>query len=104
LPPPPPGPIRFALPDSPERERPTILRECFARLGFRYDVDPLPDVPFHVDLSLNMLPNLLMAAGKLHGSRNRRTRKHVEDDTDDAVLIVNLKGPHLIEQRNKELV
>jgi AraC-like DNA-binding protein len=104
LPPPPPGPIRFALPDRPERERPAILRECFARLGFRYDIDPLPDVPFHVDLSLNMLPGLLIAAGRLHGSRNRRTRKHVEDGTDDAILIVNLEGPHLIEQRNKELV
>jgi len=40
----------------------------------------------------------------MHGSSNRRTRKHVEDSTDDAVLIVNLRGQHLIEQRDKELV
>jgi AraC-like DNA-binding protein len=103
-PPPPPGPVRFALPDWPERQRPAVLREFFARLGFRYDIDPLPDVPFHVDLSLNALPGLVMAAGKLHGSRNRRTRQHIEEGTDDAILIVNLKGPHLIEQRDKELV
>jgi AraC-like DNA-binding protein len=104
LPSPPPGPVRLALPDWPERERPTVLREFFARLGFRYDIDPLPDVPFHVDLSLNMLPGLMIAAGKLHGSRNQRTRKHVEDGTNDAILMINLRGPHLIEQRNKELV
>jgi AraC-like DNA-binding protein len=104
LPPLPPGPVRFALPHWPERQRPTVLRECLARLGLSYEVDPLPDVPFRVDVSLNVLPDLLMGAGTLHGSRNRRTRKQVEDGTDDAVLILNLEGPHLIEQRNEELV
>jgi len=104
LPPPPPGPVRFALRDWPERERPAVLCECMARLGMRYEIDRLQDVPFDVDISLNPLPGLILGAGRLHGSRNRRTRKHVEDSTDDAVLIVNLDGPHLIEQRNRELV
>lgn len=104
LPASPPGPVRFAMEDWPEREQPTVLRECLARLGLRYEIDRLQDVPFHVDLSLNPLPGLILGAGRLHGSRNRRTRKHVEDGTDDAVLIVNLKGPHLIEQGDKELV
>ena len=104
LPAPPPGPMRFMLEDWPERAQPTLVRECFARLGFRYDIERLPEVPFHVDVSLNMLPGLAMATGRLHGSRNRRTRTHVEDGTDDAVLIVNLRGPHLVEQRDRELV
>ena len=103
-PPPQPGPVRFALPNWSEREQPTLVRECFARLGYRYDIERVPDVPFRVDISLNMLPGLMMATGRLHGSRNRRTRAHVEDGTDDAVLIVNLRGPHLVEQRNTELV
>jgi len=104
LPPPPPGPVRFAMPDWPERERPTVLRECLARLGLHYEIEHLRDVPFHVDFSLNPLPGLVMGMGSMHGSSNRRTRKHVEDSTDDAVLIVNLRGQHLIEQRDKELV
>jgi AraC-like DNA-binding protein len=73
-------------------------------MGLLYDIERLPDVPFHVDLALNALPNLLMGTGRIHGSRNRRTRAHVEDDTDDIGLIVNLRGPHLIEQRDQELV
>jgi AraC-like DNA-binding protein len=104
LPPPPSGPVRLSLSDRPERERPTLLRECFARIGFRYEMDPLRDAPFEADLSLNMLPDVMIMAGTLHGSRNRRTRPLVEGDADDAVLLVNLRGPHLIEQFGKELV
>jgi AraC-like DNA-binding protein len=98
------GPVRWSFDDRPARERPTLVRECFARLGYRYDIERLPEVPFHVDFSLNRLPGIMMANGRVHGSRNRRTRKHVEDGADDAVLIVNLRGPHLIEQRDRELV
>ena len=80
------------------------MRECMARLGLDYEIDRLPDMPFHVDLALNLLPGIMIGEGTLHGSRNRRTRKHVEDGTNDANLILNLKGAHLIEQRNTELV
>jgi AraC-like DNA-binding protein len=104
LPPPPPGPVRFAVDHWPEREQPTLVRECFARLGFKYDIERLPDVPFCVDVSLNMVSSLLMSNGRIYGSRNRRTRAHCEDDADDAVLIINTGGQHLIEQRDRELV
>lgn len=100
----PASPVRLSLGFHPERERPTLLRECFARVGFRYEIDRLRDVPFEADLALNMLPDVVIMTGKLHGSRNRRTRALVEGDTDDAVLLVNLRGPHLIEQDGKELV
>src|SRR5215475_13701442 len=68
LPSPRPGPMRFMLEDWPERERPTLVRECFARLGFKYDIERIPEVPFRVDLLLSMLPGLVMAHGCLHGS------------------------------------
>ena len=58
--PPPSGPVRFALPNWSEREQPTLVRECFARMGLRYEVERLPDVPFYIDLSLVPLPGLLM--------------------------------------------
>jgi AraC-like DNA-binding protein len=104
LPAPPPGPVRFVLDDWPEREQPTLVRECFARLGYRYDIEPIGELPFRVDISLSNLPGLSMATGCLQGARYRHNRAHVEDGTDDAALLVNLGGPHLIEQRGQELV
>lgn len=96
--------MRLSLAAAPERARVTMLRECFARIGFRYEMDRLSDIPFEADLALNMLPDVLIMTGKLHGSRNRRTRELVEGDPDDVALLVNLHGAHLIEQDGKEVV
>ena len=74
------GPVRFSLSDAPERERPTHATAiALAARCSRLDVDRLRDVPFHVDLTLQALPGLQMATGKLHGSRNRRTREMLAD-------------------------
>ena len=102
--PPPSGPIRFALGDAPEHERAALLQESFARMGLAYEIQPLGDAPLIADVALHALPDLLLGVGKIHGSRNRRTRAMVEDGTDDVALLVNLKGPHLITQGNRELV
>jgi AraC-like DNA-binding protein len=104
LPPPPPGPVRFAMDHWPDREQPTLVRECFARLGYKYDIQRLPETPFCVDLSLNRVSSLLMMDGRVYGSRNRRTRAHCEEDSDDAVLIINRHGPQLVEQHGRELM
>ena len=98
------GPVRVSLGNAPVRERPGLLQECFARLGYTYQVDPLRDATVEADVGLYALPGLKMAGGRLHGSRNRRTRALVEDGTDDLGLIINLQGPHLIAQGKDELV
>jgi AraC-like DNA-binding protein len=72
-------------------------------MGFLYEIERLDDIPFAFDFSLNMLPGMQLAVGQSHGTRNRRTRASTADG-DDYVLIVNQRGPHLIEQRNKEIV
>jgi AraC-like DNA-binding protein len=95
-------PVRFSLGDAPARERARVLQECFTRLGFTYQVDPLRDVPVEADVVLNALPGLRMAAGRMHGTRNRRTRALV-DGTDDIGLVLNLRGPHLIAQGRREI-
>jgi AraC-like DNA-binding protein len=100
----PSGPIRFALADMAERGRPTLLHDCFARVGVHYDFKPLPDAPFHVDLAFNTLPGLQMAFGSLHASRNRGRRELAAEGTDDIVLTVNLKGAHRVEQLGREVV
>jgi hypothetical protein len=90
LPAPRPGPVRFMLDHWPEREQPTLVRECFARLGYQYDIEPIPELPFRVDISLSTLPGLAMATGCLQGAHYRYTRAHVEGGTDAAALLVNL--------------
>jgi AraC-like DNA-binding protein len=100
----PAGPVRVSLGAAPARERPGLLQECFTRLGFTYEVDPLRDATVEADVVLHSLPGLKMAAGRLHGSRNRRTRALTEDGTDDIGLIINVRGPHLITQGKHELV
>lgn len=99
--PPPSGPVRFTLSDRPEQ--PTVLRECFRKLGYLYEIERVDDIPFAFDFSMNMLLGMQMAVGRAHGTRNRRTRASSVDG-DDYVLIVNQRGPHLIEQRNREIV
>jgi AraC-like DNA-binding protein len=100
---PPPGPVHLALPGWPERQQPTVLYECFARLGLGY-LDSLPDAPYHIDLAMNPLPGLFMAAGKLAGSHMRRTRKRIEAGAEEVALLINLNAPYRIEQRGKEVV
>lgn len=100
----PAGPMRFAFADVAEREQPTLLRDCFARVGVHYEFSPLRDAPFQVDLAFNALPGLQMAFGALHASRNRGARELAAEGTDDIVLTVNLEGAHRIEQLGREVV
>jgi len=100
----PKGPIRFCLDDMPERERPTLLRECFARVGVHYEFRALPNAPFHVDLAINTFPGLLVALGGLHAWSERGARELASVMRDEAHLLVNLKGALRVEQKNRELV
>jgi AraC-like DNA-binding protein len=98
------GPVRWSFDDRPARERPTLLRECFERVGGHYDFHALPDAPFHVDLAIHGLPGLVMMAGSLYGSRSRGARELAAETGDDAALTVGLKGSHHVEQRNRAIV
>jgi len=99
------GSIRFTLENVPERERLPVFREVFGRTVLKYDLDPLPDMPFDVDLKFQALPGLMMMSGRMHGSRNRRTRETLAaDPTDDIGMIVNVKGPHRITHGRQEIV
>jgi AraC-like DNA-binding protein len=99
-----PGPIRLSLDDAPERERPALYREFFGRSLFRLDVEPLRDHALEVDVVLQKLPGLRLFSGRLHGSRNQRTRAFLADGVDDFTLLVNLGGPYQVCQGQHELV
>jgi AraC-like DNA-binding protein len=88
----------------PAQERPTLLRECFARAGGHCDFEALPDAPFHVDVAIDGLPGLVMIVGSLHGWRRRGAREVAAERGDDVALTVGLKGSHHVEQRNRAIV
>ena len=99
-----PGPIRFSLDGVTERERPAVYREFFGRSVCRFDIEPLPDVPFDADVTLHSLPGLQLFSGRVHGSRNGRTPGLLADGTDHVALVVNLGGPYLATQGGEEIV
>jgi hypothetical protein len=67
------GAVGFTLENIPEHERLPVFREVFGRAVLKYDLEPLPDIPFDIDLKFQALPGLMMMSGRAHGSRNRRT-------------------------------
>jgi AraC-like DNA-binding protein len=95
------APIRFSLAGVPERERSTLFREFYASLGARCEVEPLRDVAFEADFTMQALPGLMLMSGRRHGSRTHRS---TADGTDDFGLRVNLGGPYYMSQRGREIV
>jgi AraC-like DNA-binding protein len=63
----------------------------------------LPCETFELDIAINAMPGIVMAAGKLCGAQRQRTRALVENGADEIGLVVNLKGRYLISQRGEEL-
>ena len=100
----PKGPVRFCFDDMPEPERPTLLRECFARVGVHYEFSAPRDARFHVDLALNPFPGLLVGWGDLHASRRRGSGELARQMSEDGAFLLNLKGSHRVEQRGQDIV
>lgn len=98
------GPIRLSLNHAPERDRPNLYREFLNRSVVCLDIEPLRDVPFEVDVTVQAVPGLQLFSGRLQGSRNRRTREILADGKDDFSLMVNLGGPYLVSQGNREIL
>ena len=98
------GPIRFSINDAPERERPGIYRDFIGRSVCGFDVEPLRDVPFEVDVTVELLPGVQILSGKVYGSCNQRTRQMLADGIDDVTLMVNLGGPYLVSHGGNEIV
>jgi AraC-like DNA-binding protein len=97
-------PVRFSLRDTPERQRNDLYRDFFGRSVMRYEVEPSRNIPFDIDVKLQMLPGLLMVTGKMHGSDNRRTRECLADGLDDLAMAVNMGGSYVVRQGEDEIV
>ena len=97
------APVQFSLRDTPARDRDGLYREFFGRAVMRYEVEPSREVPFDIDVKLQMLPGLLMVSGKMHGSRNCRTRESMTDGLDDFAMALNLGGKYVVRQDDREI-
>src|SRR5262245_38430358 len=96
--------IRFSLASVPERDRAGLYREFFGRSRFPLDIEPMRGRPFEAEFTMRALPGLHLFSGRVHGSRNSRTRELMADGVDDLALMVNLGGPYHVCQNDQELV
>jgi AraC-like DNA-binding protein len=94
----------FSTDETVPQDRLGVWREVIGRTVLRLDIEPLPDIPFEADVTLQALPGLAMLSGVISGSRSGRTRALLADGVDDFGLVVNLGGPYLISQGGRELV
>lgn len=97
------GPLRFSLRDATEQERDYLYRVFFGQSVMRYEVEPSSSIPLDIDVTVQMLPGLLTATGKMHGSENRRTRESLADGLDDFAMAVNLGGRYVVRQGKEEI-
>jgi AraC-like DNA-binding protein len=94
--------LHLSSEDTPERDRVAVWREVVGRAMLRIDVEPLPDVQFHADVTIRALPGLAVASGTFCGTRERRTPELMADGNDSLALVVNMAGPFHASQRGQE--
>ena len=97
-----PPPFHFVSDNLPPRDR-IAMWEDFAKKFVRVEVDPLPDAPFRVDLTLRSLPGLKTLAGTLGGTRDQRTPSMIAEGNNDAYLLVVLDGTAVMSQLGREV-
>jgi len=98
----PAGPVQFSLHHAPERRRPDLYRDFFARSVMGVDVEPFGETSFNAAVTLQPLRGLQIFSGQVYGSRNRRTPELLADGRDEFTLFINLGGPYLISQGARE--
>src|SRR5260221_3440600 len=88
-------PIRMSTDGFPARDRVAIWREQMGRIVLRLDIEPLPDAPFHAEITLRPLPGLIAVSAAIGGMREQRTTELIADGNDTIGLVVNLSAPFL---------
>jgi AraC-like DNA-binding protein len=96
--------IHFATDETAPQDRLGLWREVIGHTVLRLDIEPVPDLPFEADVTLQAMPGLAMLSGVLSGSRSGRTRALLADGVDDLRLVMNLGGPYLVSQGGRELL
>lgn len=67
----------------------------------RLDIEPQPDHPFELDITVRGFSDFAMAAGRLSPTRNTHTGDMIVDD--DVTLVCPIKGHGTLYQRGREI-
>jgi AraC-like DNA-binding protein len=94
---------RFSTNMLPERERKGYWREVVARQFLGMDSEPLPGVPFFVEMNARDLPGLTLGGVMLCGTHEKRTQETLSDGRADFSFNINLQGDYLVSHRGREL-
>jgi AraC-like DNA-binding protein len=82
---------RFRTSDLPERNRVTIVRDALLAKPVPFDMTPLPNDDFCLDMQVRDLPELEITVGQLV-SRTTRDRSIMQDGSDDLLFAVAIEG------------
>jgi AraC-like DNA-binding protein len=94
------GFIRLRSDQFPERDRVEAQREVFGRGILKIDLEPLPDSPFRVDMSLWALPDLGLASGTFSAMLAARPKHMVGGD--ELVFTVAQSGGGVFNMQSSE--
>ncbi|MGV7216988.1 AraC family transcriptional regulator [Bradyrhizobium sp. UFLA05-112] len=94
---------RFSTRELPERMRVALWRENFGRGIVHVDIEPLSDVPFQADATLQAVRGLRRLALKGSPMQFKRLRASMADGDDSIGIIVCSPGRSLLSQRYREI-
>ena len=95
-------PVRLSSEDFPAKDRIEAMREIYSRAILKLDIEPLPDSPLHVDMTLHAMPGLAIAAGTCSPICARHTSELI--DSDDLILSLALTGSSTVQHCGREAV
>src|SRR5712691_2381175 len=81
--------FRFSTEDLPERDRIAAWRKLYGRKFLRLEHEPQPDLPFHADVSLQLLPGLGIVSATATLLRVQRNRQLIADGNDNLTLQIS---------------
>jgi len=94
---------RFSTRDLPERVRIPLWREHFGRCVVHADIEPLSDVPFRADASLQAVRGLRTLSLKGTSMRFKRLQANLADGDDSIGVIFCSPGRSQLSQRGREV-
>ncbi len=77
-------------------------RSVLSRKLFNVTVDPIAEQPLSTDVSLRILPDVRVGAGRVAASVNRHERTNGAKENDDILMLVNLDSAFVLEHRDTE--
>jgi AraC-like DNA-binding protein len=95
--------LRFSTRGLPERTRIPMWREEFARRIVHVDIEPLSDVPFQAEATLQALKGLRTLAWHGSAMRFRRSRTNITDGDDSIGIIICSPSRSQLSQRGQEI-